>query len=75
MENEYLKHRENVSSDPGDVGKHLLERTECTRQNHVAEIERRIWAKSDMRDWVYDADDQLHVRSYGHQGDTEVREK
>lgn len=71
MENEYFsdsQSRENLSTNPGDVGKHLLERSECTRQNHVAEIERRVWGKSDMRDWGYDNDNPLHVRSYGHKG-------
>lgn len=71
MENEYFsdsQSRENVSTNPGDVGKHLLERSECTRQNHVAEIERRVLGKSDMRDWGYNNDNPLHVRSYGHKG-------
>ncbi|KEF58261.1 uncharacterized protein A1O9_06187 [Exophiala aquamarina CBS 119918] len=69
MENEYFsdsQSRENLSTNPGDAGKHLLERSECTRQNHVAEIERRVWGHSEMRDWGYTVDDPLHVRSYGH---------
>jgi len=71
MENEYFsdsQSRENLSSNPGDAGKHRLEQSECTRQNHVAEIERRVWGQCDMRDWGYKSDDPLHVRSYGHKG-------
>lgn len=71
MENEYFsdsQSRENLSTNPGDAGKHLLERSECTRQNHVAEIERRVLGKSDMRDWGYNIGDPLHARSYGHKG-------
>lgn len=71
MENEYFsdsQSRENLSTNPGDAGKHRLERSECTRQNHVAEIERRVLGQSDMRDWGYKSDDPLHVRSYGHKG-------
>ncbi|KAL2418157.1 hypothetical protein ABEF95_011462 [Exophiala dermatitidis] len=59
--------RLHLSSNPGfNRSSHLTDHRKCTMSNYAAEIDRRIVANSDMRDFAYDASDKLHRRAYGH---------
>ncbi|KAI1628791.1 hypothetical protein EDD37DRAFT_20626 [Exophiala viscosa] len=57
--------RENLSTNPGECGKHLAQRFQCTAMNYTAEIDRRIWGETDMQDFAYDEDDVQHWCTYG----------
>ncbi|KIV80624.1 hypothetical protein PV11_08113 [Exophiala sideris] len=57
--------RENLSTNPGECGKHLAQRFECTAMNYTAEIDRRIWGETDTQDFAYDEDHVNHWCAYG----------
>ncbi|KAG9777907.1 hypothetical protein ABEF95_011320 [Exophiala dermatitidis] len=59
--------RLNLSSNPGfNRSNHLANQKQCTMANYAAEIDRRIVANSDMRDFAYEPSDKFHRKAYGH---------
>ncbi|EHY54693.1 hypothetical protein ABEF92_003651 [Exophiala dermatitidis] len=59
--------RLNLSSNPGfNRSNHLANQKQCTMANYAAEVDRRIVANSDMRDFAYEPSDKFHRKAYGH---------
>lgn len=67
MEDTYFQDpssRENLSSNPGEKGKHMEERRNCTSDNWHAELDRRS-ANCDTIDFAYPVGDPRRRQSYG----------